>query len=672
MIVSGTDHSNVVQYVVDKWTDLKASRTEKELKWVQCARFYLGAFDDDWTEAAKDTNRSSRFYGATYDAVETLHSQLMSMVLPDDRWMFVEPSIYGRLTYDDEAAEEAYTLLRTQQHECRYKQNISEAIKTLVILGNVPFTCGWRRELTADYPAYQAALDDWEEKNRQEWMEYQQIRARHAVIVEEARRQGLPEPPPLPGFAVPEPPVVDREVAYEGPVIEIGDPFNFVIDPFSPDPKHALRIRRIFVSKESLKALAQPDQNGYSLYQNVEDIPEVQREEDATDYLSLRYQSYGLDVPRNQGVELLEASGTMEIPNGDGDNRGVYISYIATVANRNTLVRFEPTFLWTGDLPTQLATYIDVPGQVYGMGPIEPNLALQDLINVRANQAVDILAMLINPEFKMVADSVTDPRAKSAPGRRHLVGSLDNLVPLDKDFRGIQFSMAEIDNLVREYRSMTRAITPFGGSTGESATKTALDANVVGTELGKIGANIEERLIEKSLNLFIQMDTQFLKEDVAARKMQDGQVRITKVSPKSIRGWAIRAKGSKHFADRQEQIINLAQFVAQHSTNQMTLPALNLLELMKKQYRLMGFHDEDKVFNDADRAQDILDQMLQGGMFGGNNGQQGAGSSIGDDEQTGPQAGNGGPPAGGGAGGGDATGGGEQRGVQNPGPGAAS
>jgi len=655
MIVKGTDPSHVIQFVVDKWTNLKLVRTEKENKWIACMRAYLCAFDDDWQDASKEANRSSRYYSATYDAVETLHSQLMSMILPDDRWMYVEPAMYGRAEYDDDAAEEAFHLLRQQQHECLYHQKISEAMKWLIITGNCPYTVGWRIEKAVNYPAYQAAMAEWEEKNKAEFAEYHKTVAAMEVMRVEAERAGQPPPPPPADFRVPEPPAVSRDIAYEGPTIEIGDPFNFVIDPFSPDPKHALRIRRIWVSKETLKQMTEKDDEGYSVYEDTDGLSEANRETAADDYLALQYRSFGLNVPINSGVELLEASGTMEIPNGAADGRSVYVSFIATVANRVRLIRFEPTFLYSGELPTQLATYNTVPGQVYGWGPIEPNLGLANLINVRVNQAVDIIAALVNPEYKMVADGVTDPRAKSAPGRRHLVGQLDNLVPLDKDFRGVQFSMAEVDNLVREYRSMTRAITPMGGSTSESATKTALDANVVGTELGKIAQHIELVLIEASLNLFVQMDSQFMSKTRVAKKLQDGKIEITEISPESIRGWAIRAKGSKHFADRQEQIINLAQFIGQHSMNQLTVPALNLLELMKKQYRLLGFHDEDKVFNDADRAQDILDQMISAGMLGGNPnvGQESASGSDGPAAAASPSSGS--SPAGPGASGGAST-----------------
>jgi hypothetical protein len=617
MIIPGIVENEVVSYVVDRYQELKDARASKEEVWLQCLQAYLCDFPEAWKIAVREQNRSGRFYAIAYDAVNTVHSQLASMIFPRARWLYPRPAVPGRMPHDDEASEEVGRLIDIQKRHARFENTLMRGVLQLLILGNCPWQVGWRIEHMVNYPAYSEAMRKWDEENTERFNRYLQQRAEYDALVREAARRGV-EPPPPPQFDIPEPPPRQTTVASEGPTFEICDTFDTVLDAESPDPRRALRIRKYMVSRETLRQLAEPKANGYRLYENVDAIEEVDKiTETGESHYELRQRAFNLQPVSRQGVMLKEAQGTMEIENALGDGRNVFVSYIATVANDKTLIRFEPTYFWSGELPLQWSTYIDLPGHVYGLGLIEPFLGLQDLINARANQMIDATAFAISPEYKFVPDGLIQKHLKSAPGKGHPMRSIENMQVLDKDFRGIQIAMNEIQQLVQEFRGMTRSLSPLS-SGDESATKTALDANIVGTDLGQRASHIEEDMVGRALNLWMQLNAQYLDEDRMARMIEDGDLALSKLSPEKIRqGWVIEATGSRQFADRAEQYQNLMMWGQMFLGNQITAPAVKISNFMRKAYELLGFDDTDDIIRGGEEAMQILDRMMQSGLIGG-------------------------------------------------------
>jgi hypothetical protein len=360
------------------------------------------------------------------------------------------------------------------------------------------------------------------------------------------------------------------------------------------------------------------NQFGYSVYDNTSYLTSHDRSvSDDHNHLDTIYSAFGLQVPDSKDVELLSAWGTMEIPNGHEDGRDVFVSFTATVANDMTLLRFEPTFLWSGDSPAQLATFRDVPGQVYGIGALEPALGIQDLANVRANQNIDVVNYALNPEYKGVDDGYIRDRMTSAPSKVHWVGDINNLVPLDKDIRGLQMSMQDVLLLKDEFKLATKSGTPLGGNTSESATKSRLDARMVGADIGMVAEHIEETFLSKCLTLFVELNAQYITEPEIAKATQRGTSAFAYLSPEVIRqGWAILVRGTQYAADRQERSENLMMFFQLVMGNPLLVSAVDQLALARKVYSELGFSDGDDIFNDGEKANQILGEMIRYGLVG--------------------------------------------------------
>ena len=114
MIIDGTNNGEIVNYVVTRYRELKDHRKVKELKWMECVRAYMSDFPRIWDVRKETEMRSARFVPLSFDSVETLEATLMSMVMPEGRWLRLTPAIPGKLPYDDKAAEEMEALVYNQ------------------------------------------------------------------------------------------------------------------------------------------------------------------------------------------------------------------------------------------------------------------------------------------------------------------------------------------------------------------------------------------------------------------------------------------------------------------------------------------------------------------------------------------------------------------------------
>lgn len=621
MIINGANHGQIVDYVTTKFRNLKDSRKVKEDIWMECVKAYMSDFPTIWNTRRDLEKRSARYVPLSFDAIETIEANLSAMVMPKGRWLDIGPTVQGALPYDDEAAEEMEALVYQQHDKMKFSREFKKFLKQLAIIGSAPYQCGWRKDRVIDYQAFEDAMVAWQLIHQEAWMQYQMAMEEWQRLAQIAKANGAP-PPPRPSITMPEPPPAgsqDRDqIAYSGPTFMTGDMFNFVVDPFSTDRNHPLMIKKSYVPRSSLLALAQKNEYGYSVYDNVAGVEEreirIARDQS---HMVDHYSAFGLQVPDGMGVEVKEAWGTMEITNGMRDGRTVFTSFVATVANDSNLIRFEPTFMWSGDSPVGYGTYRDVPGQVYGIGALEMALGVQDLVNARTNQNIDVVNFAVNPEYKAVDDGFVDEDMVSAPSAIHWVGQIENLIPLDKNLTGLQISFADVTLLKNEFKMITKSGAPLSSDSSESATKTRLDARMLGGDIGKIAEHVESTVLVEIIEKQIQLTAQYMRKEEAVRSLQKGSSALLVISPKTSRmGWGVRVHGTQFAADRAERAENLMMFQQLVMGNPVALPAVKVTALLKKTYEELGFDDADQIFNDEQTSMDILSEMIKYGMVG--------------------------------------------------------
>lgn len=642
------NEQKIVEYINDQVKTLRNARSEREATWQDCIKAYLSQFDDVWSERAKQEGRSARYLALTWDAVENVTSQLGSMLFPNEDWFRCEPGRSGGIRLDDDTAAEDTTLLMKYQHDqMQFRAEFMKLLKWLVITGNCPWTMVWEEEYAVNYPAYAQAMTQWVQQQQMVFAQYQQQQMAYAIQARQATMQGLP-PPPAPQMELPERPLGDQSIAYAGPRLIVGDPFNFVIDSLANDPRTAFRATTFWRSKAYLLSKSEPDETGYSVYENLDVLKDESRQTDEdADRERMVAELFGVEHAPKDQVKLVEAQGDFEII--FEQERELFQGFTATVANGKTLVRFEQSHLWSRDLTTQLATLIPVPGQTYGTGLVEPALGTQDSINVRVNQQHDAFAYAISPEMKAIDDGTFDPKeAQSGPGTIQLVGTLENLQPVVRDLSGLQLSFTEIGQMKAELQQLTRSANPSATSHFQkSATEVARDTTVAGTSLQEIARCVEENALVPILKMQLQNSQQYLADDLVLRIVQNGTPSWRRVSPQSIRSnWDVKVVGSQSSILKEQRVRDLMMFFQLVTGNPMTAPLVDMRYLMQVLYRELGFNDGDRVLlSEQQLMMQQQQQMMQAAMTGGpggeDAGQGGPAPSDGADEGD---AGGGPPP----------------------------
>jgi hypothetical protein len=621
MIIRRVREEVLTQLIVSRFEELKQNRGVKEDIWLECVDAYMGRLSDEWYDRAKSERRSARFVGMSFDAAESNHSVLMSMMMSGENWLNIEPAMPGRLEYDDEGADQLKSLLQQQMYQINFKRDMALLIKQLCIVGNAPYTVGWKREYAVNYPEYERAMAEWQVVHAEAWERYRSEMSRWEQAARSAQEQGLPVPP-APSLVAPEPPPGNPDLAYSGPSFEVGSIFDFLIDPYSPDPARPLMFKRSWISDSALRRLGTRNRFGYSVYEDVEDVPPMERRtgKDSDKEVSIM-STFGIEAPPGDAHEIIECWGTIEAPGDGGVGKKPYVNFVGAVINRQRLVRFEPSYLWSGKAAVGMAKYRDVPGQVYGIGPLEPVLGLQDLINARTNQLIDIVSYSINPEYKAYDDSRLASEFVSAPNKIHWVQDMDNLQVIQKDLRGLNVAMGDVELLKQEFMRMVKSASPASGPSDESATKTRQQGAAVGNDLAKIAAYIEETGLAPIMDLFIELNAQYLPKATAVRMIESGQPVFKEVSPETIRkGYLARVKGTSFALDKQERLDKLLMFLQMVIGSPLATSAVDLLALYKKVYEELGFGDVGEIFHDEARANEILGEMLRSGLLGNNPG----------------------------------------------------
>ncbi len=559
IVLKSPEHKiEIVKQVVNGWREMKEERQELEDTWRKCLMAVLCKFDKKWATYAKQANRSCRYVGLSWDAVETILPQIYNVVFGQDDAQKVRPIRPGMDERDDIYAEMMRHVLIYQMRHGKFKKTARLGFKSMLALGNCPWFADWHVKKAVNYPAYTDAMGRWMEESAKYHEEHRSILAEHEAIQIRAEMLGE-KGPARPDFAPPPQPPKDLDIIYEGPRLRIGSIFNYVQEQHPNDEDSALRIMRSFRTKAYLKSMAKPDETGYRLYSNIGKIRD-QVSEDTAEFQeneSLLKLALGMSMPVSKAkVELKEQHGTFEA--GSADNRYIYKDYVCVVANDHELIRCEPSPLFSGKPMVNNAKLITMEGAVYGTGIVEKALDEQYSANATHNQTIDAANAIIQPEYEVIENQVIDGEMKpSGPGVRHSVTDLGTINPIPKNFQGIPIGFAAVNAAIARHERMTGAINT-APSGDETATKTARNTNVIATKMGGHVLSCEDEFVTPALDMFLEMNAQYLEGDQIISITQDGRNADLTVPPSAIRrGWYVYATGSKYLAEKQERIQNL-------------------------------------------------------------------------------------------------------------------
>lgn len=548
----------VIKQVIDNYGKGRRARQEKEETWQRCWRAYHNYVDKNLYR--KQPWRSKLHLPWTFQAVEAGATELQDLLLPNDEDFFsVAP-----ITTDDAANGEVMTkYLQYLFRQMAFVPCFSLFIKQLCVIGNSVLKVYWKQDKR---------------------------------IITQRRID------PLTGQSIKE---KMEDLVYDAPMVEAVDIQDFVLYPATGNINKAMCIHRIVKSLEEV-------QNN-PIYGNTKKIKpknvSSHVEPDAKNYKLENSSVFGINTHEEEaaqdGVELLEAWGDFTI---EGKT---YRNHVATIANNNTIIRFQPNPYDYGLKPFVFATLITVPGQIYGVGLVEPSLGLQSMANTISNIMLDEMKLKLNGQWKYEEDGVFNPQQfVSRPGGTVKVGSVENLVPLQPNLN-LNVGFAELNSLKGEYEE-TSGVTKYSkGAESTGKTRTAREAILLqqagNKKFTRIAKHLNDTALTKTVELVYLLVRQFGDPQEISRYTNVPIEQIDINIPLSMLDFKIT--GLQTSLLKQQNIENTERFV----TGVARTPGGQYLRwdvLTRNYYKLLGFEDPQAVMLDPATIQQLQQVQL--------------------------------------------------------------
>ena len=455
MIVDDIKKEDVAAFIKDSFDGWKDARIEKETIWQSCVDNYLTVIDtakyESWPWRSKVCDTMSQETG------DTIASALRNSLFPLTEDYF---TLRGKdeLGIKHEARMTEY--VKTKLKQAKFQEKMRVFLKQLTILGNSVVHIPWVKNT---------------EKKKKRVMENGKVFIK----------------------------TINKEV-YDSFDIETLDILDVVFDPNKAYTKKSLCIYRTYKSLAELKLNKNYDAEGLADIESG--FAEYQQRTDNTVDKTKRAEAFGLAYDSStEDIELLVGYGDFEL---DGV---IYEDYLAVVGNSGTLLRFEPNPYWGGK-PLLLGTYDPMWFSVYGRGPLEPILGVQELINTFTNQKADILNLIIMGSFAYVNDGIIDPESLFLrPAGGIEVGDINNIKPLAPN-GNVALTYQEIA-MLRERGERSSAASNYEVGVPGGGRKTAFEASILkqgsSGRFGDVVKHAGDGVVESMLEFIVESLKQF-------------------------------------------------------------------------------------------------------------------------------------------------------------------
>ncbi|MBK8191065.1 MAG: hypothetical protein IPK79_11525 [Vampirovibrionales bacterium] len=541
--------------IVSDFTAWKAARSPLEARWRECWQAYLCNAQSLTTESEdRNADRSRIVRPLLYEAVEAIQANLMNAMFPSDERFF---SVVGKTEGDHRNAQIIEAFLLQKLQSMGFSEKFAMFLKQAIIIGSSAAAAPWRRE---------------------------------------SRQRKTYRPVELFGVSVGMEKTLETQLIYNGPDFETLDMMDFLIDPDEPDFEKATVIRRI---ERSLDALRRNP-----AYCNLEGLESHPQEEDDSDK-SARRTAFGIQPAalrqsshRQNKVTLLEAWGDFRA----GDR--LFENHVCVIANGDRVIRFEPNPYDHGLKPFIFTNFIPTPNEAYGIGAIEKSLGLQHAVNTLTNQKLDVINISINNPFTyLINDDVFDPDTiVTRPGALIPVKSHETLRPLTY-LNNFTVAFNEIADLRNEIQEATGALKFFTGGDASLNPRTATEVSALvsggAQKFNTFVSHLENTTLEPFLRMAFENAKQFLVDSETLRiTRNDGSLEFRRILPELLQRAQcdFRIDGAQAAVTRGQEIEAMMLFARLTQDLPQIRERLNLLPLLRKIYRRLGFKDEEQVF----------------------------------------------------------------------------
>lgn len=470
------------------------------------ARKYITAADTNATEVGTLPWKNKTTIPKLTQLVDGLESYYMAALMPADDWFVWE----GRDAASQEKANVIEEYMRTKLRMSGFRTEMKKIVRDWLMYGTCFAGVQWVRETT------------------------------------KSKATG------------------DEIINYIGPRVYRISPVDCCIDPRASTFDHTPFFERSLVSLvDIIEHNGKTAGNKYdeAVINKLKEIRGGTTRQNFVDF----YKEHGLNIDGFQSVEAYLDSNLVELVTYWGD---VYVSSTGevqknrciTVADGSYVLRNDTNPAWSGKKPFAMATWRNLPDNLYGQSPVDNLVGMQYRCDHLENLKADTFDQIVHPVVVIYGDSGEEYQWR--PGAKWYVpidGKVDVLRP--------DASVLVCDNQIALYHAYMEQIAGvpremMGFRTpGE---KTAFEVNVLqqGADrqfIDKVN-HFEETMVEPLLNLMFELIIRNLDITDIARTFNDdpkAQILVEVSREDVVADGNLRPLGSKHFAARNKRIQEL-------------------------------------------------------------------------------------------------------------------
>jgi hypothetical protein len=432
---------------------------------------------------------------------------------------------------------------------------------------------------------------------------------------------------------------------FDGPNFEVLNIYDCFPDPNATN-LHNMRwfIYRTFKTLDELKK--ENDRRGVEYYKNL-DVLEQNLEKEQKD--GKASQTADDNQFRQHRRTMI---GTQEFRGKDESNKEFVVlrrfdrdMWVDIVPEYNVVIREEQNPYFHGELPIVYGVDYPYPGELYGMGEIEPVDRIQRAINAVLNQRLDNVQLTLRSMWKVKKNSGVDMHTLiSSPGNIVTVDDMNSVEMLQvPDVTGATF--VQTMNYLTSALQNGTGVTDYTVGVGN---KTVGNTTATGTRLVQQEANAQFKLkvqlfnhmvVQRIANQWKDLRIQYTTEAQKLRIMGNEEIQdlrdstdLTKISldgeplyPGDEREAKMEVGKGENFAflnlmpeDIQPSIVGDYDFIAQVSSDQINDPIVlqenffSALDRVSKPEWIQGLAQQGKQLDYSSATEKIFDKLQIG------------------------------------------------------------
>jgi hypothetical protein len=436
---------------------------------------------------------------------------------------------------------------------------------------------------------------------------------------------------------------------YDGPNFEVLNIYDCFPDPNATSLDNMRWfIYRTFKTMEELKN--ENDARGAEYWKNLDQLEQAIKDSNAKDNRKRGYQPQDINFREHRRVML----STQELHGEDKSNPEFVIlvrytneRWLFVVPEYGIVIRDVENPYFHGQLPIVYGVDYPYPGELYGMGEIEPLDRIQRAINAVLNQRLDNVQLVLRNMWKVKKNSGVDMHTLvSAPGNIVTTDDMDAVEPFNvPDVTGPTF--VQTMNYLTAALQNGSAITDY--TQGIDSSQNTGNKTATGVRLIQQEANAQFKLkiqlfntmvVERIANLWKDMRIQYTTETQKVRILGRNEVKYLRektdlgttdmtgnpIMPGDLDTEAKLVYGSDdNFAfltllpeDIQPSIVGDYDFIAATSSEQLSDPIAMqenfflALDKVKDPAWTQGLASEGKRLNYADLTEKVFEKLNLG------------------------------------------------------------